>query len=251
MTDLDGTIALISGGGIGIGAGIAERLAARGARIIVTYRSHRPDPDLLDRLSHPGGEPALAVPVDLTDEEQVAALGERMADDIGRVDILVHNAGGLVQRSPLSEMSYSLFRQVQAVNVDSVFLLTRQLLPLMVEGGRIVIVSSLAARNGGHAGATAYATAKSALFGFTRGLSKELASRGITVNAVAPGFIEATPFHDTFTTADSKRETIKMIPVGRAGTPADVASAVSWLASPDTAFITGAVIDVNGGQQFS
>ncbi|UNX54281.1 glucose 1-dehydrogenase [Georgenia sp. TF02-10] len=249
--ELDGKTALVTGGGVGIGAAIAADLAARGARVVLTYRSHRPDPAALERLRSATGEEARAVAVDLTDTDEVDRAAALVAQEVGSVDVLVHNAGGLVERSPIADMDYDLFRRVQALNVDSVFLLTRAVLPLIPTGGRIVVISSLAARTGGHPGATAYATAKAALLGFTRGLAKELAPRGITVNAVAPGFIEATPFHDTFTTPAAKAETVAGIPLGRAGVPQDVASAVGWLASPGAAFVTGTVVDVNGGQHFS
>jgi 3-oxoacyl-[acyl-carrier protein] reductase len=131
-------------------------------------------------------------------------------------------------------------------------LTTQHALPLMTRGaGRIINVASLAGRTGGHPGALAYATAKAAVFGFTRSLATELAPRAITVNALAPGFIEATPFHDTFTTAESKRATITTIPAGRAGTPDDVAGPALWLASEHSSFVTGTVVDINGGQHFA
>jgi 3-oxoacyl-[acyl-carrier protein] reductase len=179
------------------------------------------------------------------------AAAAQISDKLGKLDILVNNVGGLVKRSPISEMPFELWKEVIAVNLDSAFLITHYLLPILSRGnGRIINIASLAGRNGGHPGATAYAAAKAALFGFTRGLSKELAPEGITVNALAPGFIEGTPFHDTFTTAESKRVSISTIPVGRAGAPNDVASAALWLASDSAAFVTGTVIDINGGQYF-
>ncbi|WIX33387.1 SDR family oxidoreductase [Salinicola sp. JS01] len=250
-SQLQGRIAVITGGGVGIGYAIARALAAAGARVVVTYRSHQPDAAALEALSASGGEPALARALDVTDEAAVAEFADWLRAEYGRVDILINNAGGLVQRSSIDEMPYTLWRQVQTLNVDSVFLVTHYLLPLFgAEGGRIITLSSLAGRNGGHPGATAYATAKAALFGFTRGLAKEVAARGITVNALAPGFIEATPFHATFTSEASKRDTVAGIPAGRAGVPEDVASAALWLASDGAAFVSGSIVDINGAQYF-
>ncbi len=240
-TDLAGKTALVTGGGIGIGAAIATAFAAAGAKVVVTYRSHPPS----------GAPAGRALALDATSEEAVAAMARRLREEHGTIDILVNNVGGLVERSAIAAMPFALWRAVLAVNLDSTFLVTHHVLPLLRRGtGRIINVASLAGRNGGHAGATAYATTKAGLFGFTRGLAREVAADGITVNALAPGFIEATPFHDTFTSEESKRATIGTIPVGRAGVPADVASAALWLASEGSAFVTGTVIDINGGQFF-
>lgn len=238
----------MTGGATGIGRAIAVELARSGARVAVTYRTHEPDDELIGELST-GGE-ALLLALDATAEDQVASAMQRVAGEFGSLDILVNNAGGLVQRSTIAEMEFTLWRKVIAVNLDSMFLVTHYALPLLATGGRIINVASLAGRNGGHPGATAYASSKAAVFGFTRGLAKELAPSGITVNALAPGFIEATPFHDTFTTAESKAATITTIPLQRAGTPADVSALALWLASDPSSFITGTVLDINGGQYF-
>lgn len=247
---LHGKTALITGGGTGIGQGIALALAQAGARIAITYNNHKPDQDFADEMERHSGHPLTSLQLDATVETEVQRIVELLRE-FGGLDILVNNVGGLIQRSAISDMDFKLWRQVLAVNLDSTFLMTHFALPLINEGGRIINIASLAGRNGGHAGATAYATSKAAIFGFTRGLSKELAPAGITVNALAPGFIEATPFHDTFTTAESKAATVETIPLGRAGVPEDVAGAALWLASDHARFVTGTVVDINGGQYFA
>ena len=239
---------MVTGGGTGIGRAIATELARAGARVAITYRAHEPDDELTAQLAI-AGDPVL-LPVDATAEDQVVAAIERVGGAFGSLDILVNNAGGLVARSTIADMDFALWRKVIAVNLDSMFLVTHYALPILNRGGRIINVASLAGRNGGHPGATAYASSKAAVFGFTRGLAKELAQFGVTVNALAPGFIEATPFHDTFTTPESKAQTITTIPMQRAGTPADVSGVVVSLASDHFRFVTGTVVDVNGGQYF-
>lgn len=248
---LQGASALVTGGGVGIGRAIAAGLVAEGARVALTYRSHAPEDSFLDELERVSGHRPLAIQLDATKEAEVESATAQVAAEFGAINILVNNVGGLVERSPIAEMSASLWDHVVAVNLDSLFLATRYALPLLAaDGGRIINIASLAGRNGGHAGATAYATTKAGIFGFTRGLAKELGPTGTTVNAIAPGFIESTPFHDRFTSAASKAATIETIPVGRAGTPEDVASAATWLASPSASFVSGIVLDVNGAQYF-
>lgn len=243
--------ALITGGGVGIGAAIARALADDGLKVAITYRTHAPTQEFLDGLREASGHEPLALAVDATDEAAVNQMVETVAGKLGRIDVLVNNIGGLIKRARLTELTLDLWQEVQACNVVSTFLVTRAVRPHMPEGGRIINLSSLAAESGGHPGALAYATSKGAIVSFTRALAQELSPEGITVNAVLPGFIEATPFHDTFTTAESKAKTITGIPVGRAGVPEDVASAVAWLATPGAAFVSGAMIDVNGAQYFA
>lgn len=248
---LNGKTALVTGGGTGIGRGIALELARAGARIAITYRTHAPDDHLVEQIHRLSGTALVATSLDATKEEEVKTGLERIRTELGALDILVNNVGGLIRRSTIEDMDYALWREVMSVNLDSMFLFTHHALPMVRSGGRIINVASLAGRNGGHAGATAYASSKAAVFGFTRGLAKELAPLGITVNALAPGFIEDTPFHDTFTTDDSKTATIASIPMQRAGTPDDVAGAALWLASDYSRFVTGTVLDINGGQYFA
>ena len=246
-TDLSNTTALVTGGGVGIGRRITLRLAQAGAHVAVSYRTHEPDPELVTAL----GSDAVIVQLDATSETDVAALARTIAERFSTLDVLVNNVGGLVRRATLGDLDVELWRTVMAVNVDSTYLVTRALLPLITRGrGRVINMASLAGHNGGGPGALAYATSKAAIFGFTRALAREVAPDGITVNALAPGFIEETPFHDTFTSAEAKAATIAAIPLRRAGNPDDVASAVQWLASTDSGFVTGSVIDINGGQYF-
>jgi 3-oxoacyl-[acyl-carrier protein] reductase len=148
-------------------------------------------------------------------------------------------------------MELDLWRKVQAINIDSMFLMTREVLKFMADGGRIINVASLAGHNGGGNGSTAYAASKSAVFGFTRGLAKEVAERAITVNALAPGLILDTPFHETFTEPDAQRAAIQSIALKRPGMPTDVAGPALWLASEHASFVTGSVVDINGGQYFA
>ncbi|HEX4401070.1 MAG TPA: SDR family oxidoreductase [Galbitalea sp.] len=248
---LQGKTALVTGGGIGIGREIALALASAGARVAVTYHRHAPDDGFRTAVAAASGRDAICVELDATDAAEVQRALTTVGDSAGELSILVNNVGGLVRRNSIRDMDYELWKDVVALNLDSMFLVTHHVLRHFdFPDGRIINVASLAGRNGGHAGATAYAATKAAVFGFTRGLAKELAPSGTTVNALAPGFIEGTPFHDTFTSDESKAATIASIPVGRAGTPSDVASAAVWLASPGAGFVSGTVIDINGAQYF-
>ncbi|MCU1667314.1 MAG: short chain dehydrogenase [Blastococcus sp.] len=237
---------------MGIGAAIALALAEAGARIALTYRTHAPDDAFLEQLVTPSGQSPLALAVEATSEPDVVPAVERTLEQFGQLDVLVNNVGGLVQRATLATLDLAAWRSILSVNLDSMFLFTHHAVPhLPTHGtGRVINVASLAGHTGGHPGALGYATSKAGVFGFTRALATELGPQGITVNALAPGFIEATPFHDTFTSAESKQRTLAGIPVGRPGRPGDVAGAARWLASDDAAFVSGAVIDVNGAQYF-
>lgn len=246
---LSGRTALVTGGGVGIGRAIAEELAELGATVIATYLTH-PVSDWQDANTHNGAIHGMKV--DATSETEVASCVAEIAEKFGPIDILINNVGGLINRHTIAEMSFDHWRTVLSVNLDSMFLFTHYVLPHMTSGwGRIVNISSLAGRNGGGNGSTAYAATKSAVLGFTRGLAKEVAGDGVTVNAVAPGLILDTPFHESFTPLDAQQSVIESLPVGRAGYPKDVSSAVGWLCSPGSGFTTGAVMEINGGQYFS
>lgn len=250
---LGGRRALVTGGGTGIGRAVALRLARAGADVAVTYRTH----DAADVVAEIRalGRRCVAEPLDATDADDVRRVVRRAAEQLGGgIDVLVNNAGGLVGRRPVAQMTQEHWHAVLAVNLTSVFLVTRAVLDpdggAMPDGGRVVTIGSLAAQNGGGAGAVAYAAAKAGADGLTRALAKELGARRITVNGVAPGFIGGTPFHERFTPEDGQRAAVAGTPLGRAGTPDDVAGAVLFLASPDGSFCTGTVLDVNGGAWF-
>ena len=251
MSRLAGKTALVTGGGIGIGRQIVADLAREGVQVAFTYLTHPPEPEFLETLAATNAPPALSIQLDVTDE---AAVVDGVADITGRLgglDILINNAGGLLARVPLAEMSTEHWRNVMAVNLDSTFVVTREAIKAMNPGGRIVNISSIAGQNGGSVGSGAYAAAKAGIFGFTRSLAKELAPRQITVNALTPGLILDTPFHETFSSPEKQQATISGIPLGRAGYPGDVSGPVLWLCSAESAFVTGTIIDINGGANFT
>ena len=249
--DLTGKTALVTGGSVGIGKSIAIALAECGAHVALTYLTHPEEGEATAAEIRAKGGTAHAFQLDATDSAQVESVVAQAANALGgHLDILMNNAGHLVGRVKIDEMSDEHWHKVIDVNVTSAFYVTRSALKHLRDGGRIVLNSSLAGRNGGSNGAVAYATAKSALFGLTRGLAKELAPRGITVNAVAPGFIKDTPFHETFTGVENYQGIINTIPLKRAGVPTDVSSAVLYFVSDMGAWVTGQVLDINGGIWF-
>jgi 3-oxoacyl-[acyl-carrier protein] reductase len=243
---LTGARVLVTGGGTGIGRGIAQAFGAEGARVAVTYHRHAPDDAL--REACPG---LVALPHQATDEAETRDVAAAVVEALGGLDVLVNNVGGMVRRVPIGDMSYAHWREVMELNLDTMFLMTAALLPHLSDGARIINVASLAGHNGGGNGAVAYATAKAGMFAFTRGLAKELAPRGITVNALAPGFIDQTEFHAVHTPAPEQATQIASIPLGRAGLPADVAGPTLWLASSLASWVTGEVVDINGGAYFA
>lgn len=249
--DLTGKSALVTGGSIGIGAAIAVALAESGADVALTYYSH-PAEQVVSAIERTERK-AFAFHMDASQSESVNDTVTQAAKALGgHIDILINNAGGLLARVPLAEMSDQHWHAVLDVNLSSAFYCARAVLPHMHRGwGRIVNVSSLAAHNGGGAGAAAYATAKAGMLGLTVGMAKEFAPHGITVNAVAPGFIDGTPFHETFTSKEGKQASIAGTALKRGGTPDDVAGVVLYFASDLASFVTGDVAEINGGAWFA
>ena len=249
MNSLRDKIALITGGGSGIGRAISAELAALGARVCIHYFKSGESAGALAEGIRSSGGTAFTVGADLTEEQEISRLFVEVRRHFDGLDILINNTGDLIGRSSFEETSYEFYRKVLAVNLDSMMLVTRGAIPLMKDrgGASIVNLASLAGRKGGHGGSLIYATAKGAVLTFTRALSTELAPHGIRVNALAPGLILGSRFHEVHTTEQSKRATIAGIPLGRAGTCEDVARAAAFLASEYDGFITGATLDVNGG----
>jgi 3-oxoacyl-[acyl-carrier protein] reductase len=250
---LSGKTAFVTGGNIGIGRAVSLAFARCGADVALTYYSHQNEGEKTAEAIKRMGRKAYAFQLDATDSSQVNQVVGRAAEALGgHIDILMNNAGHLVGRSTIADMTDEHWFHTINVNLTSTFFCTRAVLPFMSRGwGRIVNMSSLAARNGGGTGATAYAASKSAVIAFTYGLCKEVAGRGITVNAVAPGLILDTPFHETFNTDEGIKTAINSIPLKRGGTPEDVANTVLYFASELGSFITGEIAEINGGMYFT
>ncbi|MCI3922576.1 SDR family oxidoreductase [Paenibacillus sp. TRM 82003] len=246
--DLSGKLALVSGSNAGIGRGIALALAECGADVAVTYKSNQVQGEETAAAIRGLGVGSKAFALDATDAAQVERLVGETEAAFGRaVDILVNNAGHLIARVPNLEMTEAHYEQVMDVNLRSCVLMCKAFGSRMAAGGSIVNVTSIAAHNGGGPGASLYAASKAAMIAYSKGLAKEIAGRGVRVNLVSPGFIGQTAFHATFTPDAARAATVQGIPLGREGTPADVANAVAFLASPLSSYITGETIEVNGG----
>ena len=251
QVNLAGKVALVTGGARDIGRATVRALANAGASVVINYHESSASADALVVELTAVGRRAIAVQADVTNGDEVARLVSTACDAFGgHIDILVNNAGGLVARKTMPEMDVAFWRQVLDLNLTSVFQVTNAVLPHMPNGSAIVNLASLAARDGGGGGALAYSAAKGGVLTFTRGLSKELASRRIRVNCVSPGMID-TSFHDSFTKPEVRQAVAARTSVGREGTPEDVANAVLFLASDASAYITGDSIEINGGLYFS
>lgn len=248
--DLSGKVALVTGGARDIGRAISLKFAECGASVAINYHgSEQRARDLVSELKSRGSK-AVAIRADVSRMDEANRLVEETCAALGdRIDVLVNNAGGLIARKKLEEMDEAFWNSVMALNLNSVFLVTRAVAPHLTHGGAIVNLSSLAARDGGGGGSLAYAAAKGAVLTLTRGLSKELAPRHVRVNCVSPGMIDTT-FHDTFTAPEVRKAVAARTSIGREGTPDDVANAVAFLASDASAYITGESIEINGGIYF-
>ncbi|AMY71011.1 SDR family NAD(P)-dependent oxidoreductase [Frigidibacter mobilis] len=245
---LDGKTAIVTGGGRDIGRACALRLAAEGARVAINYFASAAGAERTAEEIRAKGGGAFALQGDLSSEADVGALVARTVEEFGGVDILVNNSGGMIGRKKMTEMSLEHWRAVMDLNLTSTFLMIKECLPYMPKGA-IVNLASQAGRDGGGPGAIPYATSKGAVMTMTRGLAKELGPH-VRVNALCPGMID-TDFHNVHTKDEVRRNVEAATPVKRQGTPEDIANLVLFLACEDSAFITGANVDINGGMFFS
>jgi 3-oxoacyl-[acyl-carrier protein] reductase len=245
-------VAWVTGSSTGIGRAVAVALAEGGRRVVVHYNASEDEARAVVREIKGRGGAASLVGGDVSDANEVGRMTGEIEDRYGRLDVLVNNAGSLVERRTLAEMTDDLWDRVMDVNLKSVYLVSRAVLPLMKRQGRgrIINMTSVAARNGGAPGSVAYATAKGGVSTLTRAMAKELVSENILVNGVAPGVI-TTPFHDRFTPPEVREGLKDAIPMGREGTPEETAGVVAFLASPAADYLVGEIIEVNGGQLMS
>ena len=248
---MENKIAIVTGGARDIGRAISEKLAASGVKVVVNYFRNKADGDATVAAIEAAGGTAIAVIGDMTKQADVENLVKVARKTFGdSIDILVNNVGGLGARKSLAEMDLEFFESIMRLNVSSAFLTSKYVTPHMGEGGAIVNLASLAGRDGGGPGASAYSASKGAVMTFTRALAKELGPRNIRANCVCPGMI-ATTFHDTFTKDEVRKNVAGATPLKREGRAEEVADLVAYLASPESSFVTGASVDINGGLFFS
>jgi 3-oxoacyl-[acyl-carrier protein] reductase len=251
LNDLKGKVVLITGSSTGIGAAAAVAFGKLGARVAVHYNSSQgPAEEVLSRVKATGAQ-AILLKGDVLESAQCQRLVDETVKAFGRIDILINNAGALVQRVPIEEITDELFDNVVYLNVRSAMMCTAAAVAAMRQqgqGGVVINVTSVAARHGGGAGASLYAGSKGFVSTMTRGLAKELVKDNIRVNAVAPGVI-TTPFHERFSTPQMLEGFRATIPMNRLGTAEECAGAFVYLASEQmSGYVTGQIIEVNGGQ---
>ena len=247
--ELKGKSVLVTGASRGIGAATAEAFARSGAaRVVIHYGSFEEGARNVVAAVKSAGAEAEAIQADLSREEGIWSLIGELKKRGPDFDILVNNAGSLVGRASLLEFTPDLYDRVMNLNVKSVWFITQAVVPAMIARGSgvIVNVSSIAARTGGGPGATVYSAAKAAVSTFTKGWAKELAPKGIRVNAVSPGTVD-NHFHEVFSTPQILENVIRMTPAGRLGSNEEVADTILFLASDGARFIHGQTIEINGG----
>lgn len=247
--ELSGKTALITGASRGIGAATAAAFAGSGMRrMILHYNSHRAGAEEVAARLKPLGCECDLLQADLGQQAGIESFLQQVRQLPPSLDILVNNAGSLVKRARLAEYTPELFDEVMNLNVKSAWFVTQAIAPGMIERGNgcIINVSSIAARNGGGAGATIYAAAKAAISTMTKGLAKELAPKGIRVNAVSPGTVD-NDFHAKFSNQQILDSVVAMTPAGKLGDNEEVADTIVFLCSHAARYIHGQTIEINGG----
>ena len=246
--NLGGRVALVTGASSGIGRATARMLAANGARVAINFHRNQAGAEAVRQEIADAGGNAIIIQADVARTSEVQSLVDQTIDKFGPVDILVNNAGSLVERLRILELTEERWDEVIDLNLKSAFLCCRAVAASMIERktGAIVNVSSIAGRTGGALGSIHYSTAKGGLITFTKGLAKELAPFGIRVNAVSPGVID-THYHEQFSTPEMMKGYVSGIPLGRVGTPEEVAAVICFLASDASSYLAGETIEINGG----
>lgn len=243
---LAGKTAVVTGAAGAIGSAISRVLAASGAHVILIDVAAGP----LAILSTELGSNATPIILNLSDETDIVRSAESLTSRFKCIDILV-NGAGILSNNKIAATTLTEWRSVNNINVEAAFLLSQAFLPAMRVGrwGRIINISSYAAKSGGLTAGTAYSVSKSALIGLTFAIARETAAQGVTVNAIAPAYVMSPMVSDQLT-EEQRRDQLSNIPVGRFCEPEEVAHTVAFLASPLAGFITGEVIDMNGGLHF-
>jgi 3-oxoacyl-[acyl-carrier protein] reductase len=247
--DLTGRVALVTGASSGIGAATASVLADLGAIVALGYHQNEAGAkQVLDQIIKEGGK-ALAIRADMRRADDISSLVKRATDELGPIDILINNAGSLVQRQAIRELTLERWDEIMNLNLTSAMLCSQAVTASMIErkSGAIINLVSIAGQTGGGPGAVAYSVAKGGLITFTKSLAKELAPHGVRVNAISPGVID-TPFHQVFSTPEMIRNFVMTIPLGRIGSSLECATVIAFLASDSSSYIVGETIEVNGGQ---
>lgn len=248
---MKGKVAIVTGGSRDIGRQASLKLAAAGANVCVNYFGNKALADETIQLIKDAGGSAIAIFGDMTKASDVKNLVETCVATYGNtIHVLINVAGGLMGRKVLADLDEAFWDAVIDVNLKSVYLATKEVVPHMTEGGTIVNFASQAARDGGGFGALAYATAKGAVLTLTRGLAKELGPKGIRVNCVSPGMINTT-FHNTFTKREVRTSVAASTPLRREGKAEEVGDLVLYLASDASSFINGESVEINGGTYFA
>jgi len=247
--NLNGRVAVVTGASTGIGRWAAIALAECGASVVINYNKNQAGAEETKRTIESQGGRAIIVQADVSTKQGAQSLVEPTRAQLGPIDVLVNNAGDLIQRCSLLEFSEELWDRVMNLNFKSALLCSQAVMREMMDrgSGSIINVGSIAGHHGGGPGAAVYAAAKAGVMCLTKGLAKELAPYGVRVNGVAPGVID-TPFHERMSTPELLRQFVATIPMGRVGTSEECGRVIAFLASDAASYIHGETIEINGGQ---